>query len=39
MKPKAKALEMLGKMASGSISAKGAKKVLPKRGRRSGRHE
>ena len=37
MKPKAKALEMLGKMASGSISAKGAKKVLPKRGRRSGR--
>lgn len=37
MKPKAKALEILGKMASGSGSAKGAKKALPKRKRRSGR--
>mgnify|MGYP006908224034 FL=1 len=37
MKPKAKALEMLGKMASGSFSAKGAKKVIPKRKRKSGR--
>lgn len=37
MKPKVKALEILGKMASGSVSAKGAKKVIPKRGRRSGR--